>query len=321
MRRARHRNAHSRLEILSSTTSGRGSLNVVLHAHIPWVKRAGRWPFGEEWLFGAMLETYLPLLSLLERLRARGICQVITLGVTPVLIEMLRDSYLMRAFDGYLDSRAALLDADLVSMEDEALRSLAVSARDEISRAREVWLGVYDRDLLAPLRDAAERGEIEIITSAATHPYLPLIDGNASLEVQLRTGIATTQSAFGAIPKGIWLPECGYAPHLLPVLERCGLNFFYTDARAIARFAESSLGALALPDSSLAFYVRDRLANDLVEDESSGYPGGPWYREFHKRHERSGSLYWRVTDRKAGLGSKAVYESQRAHEEAVRDGG
>lgn len=284
------------------------------------MKRAGRWPFGEEWLFQAVLETYLPLLALLDRLRARGIRHALTIGVTPVLIEMLRDAYLTHAFDEYLDSRIALLEADIASPQDAATRPLAVRAREEVLSAREVWLHVYGRDLLAPLREAARRGEIEIVTSAATHAYLPLLAGEASLEVQLRTGIATTQSAFETTPSGIWLPECGYAAHLLPALERCGMKFFYTDARAVERFGESPLGAVAIPDSSLVFYVRDPLANDLVEHESSGYPGGPWYREFHKRHERSGSLYWRVTDRATGLGGKLPYEPERAHEAAIRDG-
>ena len=290
-----------------------------MHAHIPWVKRAGRWPFGEEWLFQVILETYLPLLGLLERLRAREIRQALTIGVTPVLIEMLRDVYLTHAFDEYLTSRIALLDADIASPSDDELHPLALMAREEILAAREVWLNVYQRDLLAPLREAARRGEIEILTGAATHAYLPLLSGEGSLEVQLRTGIATTEAAFDAAVSGIWLPECGYTPQMLPVLERCGLTFFYTDARAVERFGSAPLGALAIPESSLAFYPRDSLANELVEDVTSGYPGGAWYREFHKRHERSGQRYWRVTDSSGGLGGKRLYEPQRAHDEALKD--
>lgn len=286
---------------------------------MPWVKRSGRWPFGEEWLFQVILETYLPLLALLERLRAREIRQALTIGVTPVLIEMLRDVYLTHAFDEYLTSRIALLDADIASSHGEELRPLAVSARAEILSAREVWLNVYQRDLLAPLREAARRGEIEILTGAATHAYLPRLTAEASLEVQLRTGIATTESAFDVTVSGIWLPECGYSPHMLPVLERCGLKFFYTDARAIERFGAAPLGALAIPESSLAFYTRDPLVNDLVENASSGYPGGPSYREFHKRHERSGQRYWCVTDRTGELDGKRLYEPLRAYADALED--
>ncbi len=35
---------------------------LVLHSHLPFVRGAGRWPHGEEWVHEAILGTYLPLL-------------------------------------------------------------------------------------------------------------------------------------------------------------------------------------------------------------------------------------------------------------------
>ena len=35
-----------------------GCFGLVLHAHIPYVRKAGVWPFGEEWLFEVMADTY-----------------------------------------------------------------------------------------------------------------------------------------------------------------------------------------------------------------------------------------------------------------------
>jgi len=34
---------------------------------MPYVEGFGTWPFGEEWLWEAMVGSYLPLLELLER--------------------------------------------------------------------------------------------------------------------------------------------------------------------------------------------------------------------------------------------------------------
>jgi len=59
-----------------------GALAIVLHTHMPYVEGFGTWPFGEEWLWEAIVGSYLPLLelldagapltlSLLERLRTR----------------------------------------------------------------------------------------------------------------------------------------------------------------------------------------------------------------------------------------------------------
>src|SRR5258707_181132 len=41
-----------------------GALAIVLHTHMPYVEGFGTWPFGEEWLGGALAGSYLPLLEL-----------------------------------------------------------------------------------------------------------------------------------------------------------------------------------------------------------------------------------------------------------------
>ena len=53
---------------------------LVLHSHLPYVRGAGRWPHGEEWVHEAILGTYLPLLVLLYDLRAEGVPYRITIG-------------------------------------------------------------------------------------------------------------------------------------------------------------------------------------------------------------------------------------------------
>ena len=40
-----------------------GYFGLVLHGHIPWCKKSGTWPAGEEWLMEAMNETYIPMLN------------------------------------------------------------------------------------------------------------------------------------------------------------------------------------------------------------------------------------------------------------------
>ncbi|MDP9018671.1 MAG: 1,4-alpha-glucan branching protein, partial [Candidatus Eremiobacteraeota bacterium] len=180
-------------------------LNFVLHAHLPWVKRAGKWPFGEEWLFQAMLGSYLPLLDMLERLRANGISGAITLGITPVLIEMLRDPYLMDEFDTYLDSRIALLETDALRFEKACapLHQLATGAAAHIENVKKRWHEKYQRNLLAAFGTFSQAGDIEIISSAATHAYLPLLKSEPAIEAQLETGLAITQEAFGSRPGGV----------------------------------------------------------------------------------------------------------------------
>ncbi len=39
-----------------------GIFALTLNAHIPYSRKSGVWPAGEEWLFEAMNESYIPLL-------------------------------------------------------------------------------------------------------------------------------------------------------------------------------------------------------------------------------------------------------------------
>src|SRR4051812_50105225 len=59
-----------------------GDLAIVLHSHMPYVEGFGTYPFGEEWLFDAVIRSYLPVLEVAEKL---------TMTVTPVLADQLED--------------------------------------------------------------------------------------------------------------------------------------------------------------------------------------------------------------------------------------
>ncbi len=95
-----------------------GAFTFVLHSHLPYVRLAGRWPHGEEWIHEAISETYLPLLDLLYRLRDEGVKYRLTLGLTPVLLEQLNDSLVLDHFDQFLSAKidAANRDVQYFSM-------------------------------------------------------------------------------------------------------------------------------------------------------------------------------------------------------------
>ena len=50
-----------------------GSFALVLHSHIPYCRKSGVWPFGEEWVFEAMAETYIPILDMLSAVVDSGL--------------------------------------------------------------------------------------------------------------------------------------------------------------------------------------------------------------------------------------------------------
>ncbi|HYV46043.1 MAG TPA: DUF1957 domain-containing protein, partial [Myxococcaceae bacterium] len=69
-----------------------GSLCIVLHAHLPFVRHPEHEEFLEEdWLYEAISETYLPLLLVLDQLVEDRVPFRLTLTLSPTLVSMLTD--------------------------------------------------------------------------------------------------------------------------------------------------------------------------------------------------------------------------------------
>jgi 1,4-alpha-glucan branching enzyme len=265
--------------------------------------------------------------------------------------------------------------------------------RDHVDLAR-FWGGFYEarindftdtyqENLLGAFKDLQERGLIEIIASAATHAYLPLLDTDSSVRAQIKQGVKTYRRYFVREPWGIWLPECGYRPSAIrrdrpadrregieSILADVGLRYFFLDghhlnggspegfAREVSEYHaavrrddrrdqaggseerlkkdrqtpgvyEAVCGEIlsrgqgdvyriyrtGRPETGeCAFLARDRETSCQVWNSKHGYPGDPWYLEFHKKRTPGGLRYWRITDSGGDLGGKLSYDPVRASE-------
>jgi 1,4-alpha-glucan branching enzyme len=67
-------------------------------------------------------------------------------------------------------------------------------------------------DIVAAFRGLEGAGRLEIITSAATHGFLPLLARDESIRLQLAIGRTEHRRHFGRDAEGVWLPECAYRP-------------------------------------------------------------------------------------------------------------
>ena len=320
------------------------SFALVLHSHLPYARGAGRWPHGEEWVHEAILGTYLPLLGLLHDLRDAGVPYRMTIGLTPTLLEQLADADIDHRFIEYCDDQIHRADQDVKRFggNGDAERGAIALFYLSLFRAhRQAYTQRFSRDLVGAFADLARTGHIEILTSAATHGYLPLLDP-ASVNAQLAVGTRITRRRTGVEPRGIWLPECAYAPGLEEILESYGLTHFFTDPALLGgkrlvteghRFAGRHSGAgvaaslvdpdavdmlrpYLVRDSNVAAIARHDMVSGQVWSAMMGYPGDASYREFHRKDDRSGLRYWRVTDVKTGLGAKAMYSPGAASERA-----
>jgi 1,4-alpha-glucan branching enzyme len=230
-----------------------------LHSHLPWVLHHGRWPHGSDWLCEAAVDTYLPLVAALESLARQGIHAPVTIGVTPVLANQLSDTAFARELEAFLAQRLEACDqaaADFRQSGETGLLPLTGYWRARLGRLQRVFRRL-DGGLVGALRGFAERGMIEIISSAATHGFLPLLARDESIRLQLGLGRREHLRLFGRAPSGCWAPECAYradglwAPHpeapsprwragLETHLAAAGYAHFYTDAHLAA--AGQSLG-------------------------------------------------------------------------------
>lgn len=208
----------------------------MLHCHVPYCRRAGRWPFGEEWFYEAAAETYLPLLDLVDRLEERGVPVRLTVGLTPILLEQMADPYFKDGLEEYMELRAdaALADEKRFGYHGKwHLAYLARLYRDAYLRALEAYRHRYGRDLAGAFRRFRESGCLEILGGAATHGYLPLLAQPGSVRLQLEAGVNTYRRYFGRDPEGLWLPECAYRPGLEEWPAHLGTRYFFLDSHAI----------------------------------------------------------------------------------------
>ena len=217
-----------------------GYLCLVLHAHLPFVRHPEYDDFLEEdWLYEAITETYIPLLEVFDGLERDGVDWRMTMSVTPTLAAMLADPLLQYRYLRHLDNLIVLSTKEMERTRwQPEFHPLACMYHERFCRARDVFVRQYNNNLLNGFRRFFETGKLELITCAATHGFLPLMDINANaMRAQIEIGAREFQRHFGKRPQGIWLPECGYSPGVDELLRDSGIRYFFGDTHAVL-FAE-----------------------------------------------------------------------------------
>jgi 1,4-alpha-glucan branching enzyme len=90
---------------------------------------------------------------------------------------------------------------------------------------------------------------------------------------------------FGRDPRGIWLPECGYAPGIDRYLAAENIRYFFVDSHALANAVPRPRRGVYAPvytPSGVAAFARDSESSMQVWSAEHGYPGDPVYREFYR---------------------------------------
>ncbi|HEV8447873.1 MAG TPA: 1,4-alpha-glucan branching protein domain-containing protein [Gemmatimonadaceae bacterium] len=341
--------------MISARRSGSLDFVLVLHMHVPHVMRHGRWPHGSDWLMEAIVDSYLPLIDVVERLAREGVDTPLTVNVTPIVATQLADPRLPAEVRRFLAQRLEACDADEQDLDARGDSELANVVRHWRSwfSARAAQFEAIGENIIGALARLQRAGRIELMSSGATHGFLPLLARDESIRLQLLVGRSEHERFFGRAPAGCWMPECAYRPSgfwsplpdvaprtragIETYLEEAGYRFTVIDShlasagqpldayggrRSSREFRPSidrspygnySIGA---GKNAVRALVRDPVTTRQVWSRDGGYPGAAPYLEFHKMRFPGGLQLWSVSGAGVSLGDKQTYSAAAAAEAA-----
>ena len=266
----------------------RGYLAIILHGHLPFVRHPEHQDSLEEnWLYEAITEVYIPLLRVLDELVKDKIDFRLTFSLTPTLVSMLLDPFLQARYLRKIGRLIQLAEKEVRRTRSQPeFHALARMYHQRFRETRDAFVDRYDRNLVRAFKRLQELGKVEIIASAATHGYLPLLAVNPSaVRAQIRLGVAHYEEVFGQRPRGFWLPECGYYYGVDELLREQNVRFIILETHGLTRAEPRPRYGVHAPvqcPSGVFAFGRDPDSSKQVWSSIEGYPGDYDYREFYR---------------------------------------
>ncbi|MCR4395860.1 MAG: DUF1957 domain-containing protein [Candidatus Saccharicenans sp.] len=301
--------------MMKPSDHGKKYFCLVLHSHIPYVLNHGTWPHGTDWLYEAAAETYLPLLDVLSRLEKEGLKSGLTISFTPVLVEQLKSQKFVQGFIDYLTMKLEAAVNDYLYFQrsgQKELLPLALFWRQWYEKIFRLFVDDCGSDLVGSFARFQESGQVEIMTSAATHGYLALLSRDESVRHQVQQGQLVYKRYFGRRAAGFWLPECAYRPGyswkpplgeaeaysrkgLDEILGMEGLSYFFVDAHLLKGGEARGVYLEKFPAlRHLWERYREKFKAEPVrpQDPYQPYLAHPSHLSFFARDEVSGKQVW-----------------------------
>ncbi|MFW5999237.1 MAG: glycoside hydrolase family 57 protein [Halanaerobiaceae bacterium] len=318
----------------------KGYLSIILHAHLPYIRHKKEGELAEEWLYEAITETYIPLLNIMTRLTEKGVNFRLTISISPTLLEMLTDDLLQERYRRHLEKLIELSEKEVQRTGDQPeFNRVAQMYRYLFKESYHIYAEQYGGNLLNGFKELQKQGVLEIITSAATHGYLPLMYTEEAVNAQIENGIRTYENHFGQRPRGIWLPECAFSPEIDPILSRHNLRYFISSTHGVLHAEPRPRYGIYAPiytPGGVAAFGRDMESSKQVWSADEGYPGDYNYREFYRDighdldynyvkpylpsgiQKHTGIKYYKITGK---TDHKEVYNPDAAREKAAEHAG
>ena len=267
----------------------KGYLCLVLHTHLPFVRHPEHSYFLEEnWFYEAVLDTYIPLIEIFENLYSQNIDFRLTFSLTPPLISMMQDPLLQERCVRHIKMLIELAEKELIRTKkhEPHMYNNALMYHQKFSHYLYLFQEKYQRNLVQAFKKFQKLGKIEIITCAATHGFLPLMQTNPNaVKAQIAVACAQYEETFQTKAKGIWLPECGYYPGLEKILKENQIKYFFVDTHGILYGEPRPKYGVFAPvfcPNGVAAFSRDVESSKSVWSAKEGYPGDYNYRDFYR---------------------------------------
>ncbi len=266
----------------------KSNINFIFHAHLPFVRHPEYPKFLEEdWLFEAINESYLPLLRMMYKLREQKIPFRLVFSLSPTLCFMLTDDTLKQRFIDYMNSRIELGNKEIERLtNDRDQKKLAQMYLDNINENLNFYYKICNTNILSAFNSLSNSGNLELITTSATHAFLPVYKNNpVAVNAQVETGVMNHEKIFDKDSQGFWLPECGYYPGLEEILKRHNIKWTSLSSQAFFLASKKPEKGTYTPvkcPNGLYCFARDYNLTSLVWSSSVGYPADKDYREFYR---------------------------------------
>ena len=266
-----------------------GYLSIVLHAHLPFVRHPEKsYTMEENWLYEAITETYIPLLSYFNNLAADKIPFKMTMSMTPPLCAMLADGLLQNRYIAHIGQLIELAEKEVLRTRyNRDMNNTARMYLERFSLCKYIFEEQYGGNIISGFKKLQDDGHLEIVTCAATHGYLPNMRENVNaVNAQIAVAVQSYGNFFDRPPRGIWLPECGYYQGLETILDKYGIKYVFLETHGLLNAVPAPAFGVHAPvrckDAPVAAFARDAESSRSVWSADEGYPGDPHYREFHK---------------------------------------
>jgi 1,4-alpha-glucan branching enzyme len=266
-----------------------GYLCLVLHTHLPFVRHPEHNFFLEEnWFYEAVIDTYLPLINTFDELEKSHTDFRLTMSLTPTLINMIQDPLLQKRCCRHIKKLIELAQKEIIRTQkyEPEMTANATMYYEKLQKNLFLFAEKYQKNLINAFSKFQKSGKLEIITCAATHGFLPLMQCNESaVRAQISIACDHYKETFQQAPKGIWLPECGYYPGVEKILKEYGLQYFFVDTHGLMHSKPRPKYGLFTPVScpnGVAVFSRDPESSKSVWSSKEGYPGDYNYRDFYR---------------------------------------